>query len=767
MSSCKQVFFTALSIFFVIHASLSQTYAADVCEMVFTDCPENFHNDTIEVPESVIALSSSIQACGSQLSSPGDSSKLPSSIMFVIDHSGSMTGEGSGPNDRMGSRFTVTMALLDSIYKVQPNAEVGIAIFGGLLYFDKTSTQYFSSYFSTFSQTYDSQPNQAYLQLLKLNGDYNGKKGIDIIKDVLETDTVVGQRNTYVDLVYKPNFDPTFYTNINIGFTAAKDAMRSAANPPERQFVIFLSDGEPMGNNQAGLPSNDFVNGTNMPATFTVYFTSNSTAPRSLVTMTGNIRTNGYSSSNPSSDLWAIQTNHSALLNLLMENVFNNILISGDPQRMVVNGIQSVDFADNSFVFTDRFPLQGDLTQFTTSSSYRYTDPQTNAVRDTSIAINFTVKRVKGASVPSGVSLNCWAQPALQFYYDGVPISAISEEMQQVQIRLTPNDETLTAAVVGISSSLESENFNLTQSGMVWSAPVGRVIATKATANDKIMQHISGDSLIAVYRNPKLPLDSVRVAIPIVDNAGPELEKAIYYPGNNGAPDTIRVLFDEPVQCNALLNAIPGASFVYVDSGKVSSSKLDGASFAQSCQSDLIQEARFTLRAGMVVPLEDSMSLVGLSASVKDRSGNSPSRNNPRVPIEWGTANTISVVVSENPFTPGKSEIPVAVRERYAGVIGDRTHGVLVAIKSLKPLEEQKKSFGSAKIYDAVGNLIVNRMEVGKSTQSGEYGVFWEGKNENNRLVGAGTYLMRLNLKDLDGRVTNLNVKIGIQRGNK
>jgi len=428
------------------------TYSAQVCEFTFTDCPEEFNNDTIKVPESIIALSSEIKACGAVLNSLGDSSKLPSSIMFVIDHSGSMTGQGSGPNDQMGSRFTVTKALLDSIYKVQPNAEVGVAVFSEHLYFDITTSHYYTSYFSSLPKTYDNEPDQAYLKLLKLNGKYGDKFGIDIIKDVLETDTVSGKK-TYVDLEYKPNFNIQYYTNINIGFIAAKSAMQNAANPPERQFIIFLSDGEPMGNSQAGLPPDDFVNGSNMPTTFTVYFTSG-TAPQSLMVMTSNIRSNVYSTSNPNSELWAIQTNHNTLLNLLMDNVFDNILISGDPQQMTVNGTKSTGFNDNAFTFPERFPLQATITSFRTSATYKYTNPQTNETRDTTININFTVKRVPDIEIPDGIEINCWQKPDLNFYYNGSAISVITEDMEHLEIRLDPNDESIAEATVVISSNL-------------------------------------------------------------------------------------------------------------------------------------------------------------------------------------------------------------------------------------------------------------------------------------------------------------------------
>jgi hypothetical protein len=116
-------------------------------------------------------------------------------------------------------------------------------------------------------------------------------------------------------------------TNINIAFEAARQEMSTAVNPRDRQFVIFFSDGAPQGTDQMGLVSDYFMQGTNVPTTFTVFFTPNATAPASLQTMTANIQNNGYSTTNPNSALWTIQTSYNALLQLFMEHVIPTIVV--------------------------------------------------------------------------------------------------------------------------------------------------------------------------------------------------------------------------------------------------------------------------------------------------------------------------------------------------------------------------------------------------------------------------------------------------------
>jgi hypothetical protein len=482
--------------------------------------------------------------------------------MFVIDHSGSMTGEGgSQGNDRTGSRYTVTMDLLDTLFKYQPNAEVGIVVFRCYLFFDTSSTEYYNVYFKTLPQVVDSNPDQAYLQLLTLNADYGGRMGIDIIKDVIDTQTVAGSNGTYTDLVYEPTFSTAGSgngtTNINVAFMGAKDAFKSAKNPPNQQFVIFFSDGEPAGAIQAGLPQNDFQNGANVPTTFTVYFTSRTTAPASLQTMTNNIQTNGYSTSNPQSALWPLQTSHDALLNLLMGDVISSILVSAPPSQLGVNGVfTSTSFVNNSFTFLDRFPLQPDVTTFNLNFSYTLYDSTNNTVNDTQVVANITVQRRPGATVPSGIKTNCWLQPSLDLRYNGQSLlgGVVREYMNPLEVVLTPNGEIITAATVQVSSSLESEYYSLAPVLTQWSGTFNQLIAP-AVPSDKILQHQSPDSIIVVWRNPKLPLDTVRIAVPFAKPASIPVIAATFDTDGEGHIDRVDILFPASAKLRDILPA--------------------------------------------------------------------------------------------------------------------------------------------------------------------------------------------------------------------
>jgi hypothetical protein len=60
-------------------------------------------------------------------------------------------------------------------------------------------------------------------------------------------------------------------TNINLAFITAKNAMKSAKNSKDRQFVIFFSDGEATASIPSIKDQNDFQKGVDVPTSFTVY----------------------------------------------------------------------------------------------------------------------------------------------------------------------------------------------------------------------------------------------------------------------------------------------------------------------------------------------------------------------------------------------------------------------------------------------------------------------------------------------------------------
>lgn len=387
-------------------------FAADKhCVMKFTNCPQTFNNQTISVPYNVVGIAPNVLACKDTavIESTGTNT---AAIFFVIDNSGSMSGRtGSDPT---GQRFTVTKALLDTIYQKQPNAQVGLAIFQQNLVFDTSTSSrfWYSTYFKTMSQVYDTLPSQAYMPLLTLNQLYNGVLGINILDSALAT-TGTG---TSIALRYTPNFSMSTgggATNINIGFLAAREAFQNTTANANNQYVVLLSDGAAnRGEHDPGLDSIFYFRDStrNVPTTFTVFFNSNgsTTVPAFLDSMTRNIQRNGYSTSNPFSADYAITVSNTALSNVLMTNVISRINVPAVPIQMVLNNVSSTTYSNGQFVYPDTIRLGATtVTQYTMQITYRYTNSSTGQTHDSTTTITFSVRKDSTAAIPPGIALAC------------------------------------------------------------------------------------------------------------------------------------------------------------------------------------------------------------------------------------------------------------------------------------------------------------------------------------------------------------------------
>lgn len=559
--------------------------ADEVCELKFNTCPEDFNGDTIFVPPQVIALSSSIYTCDpSDIIEGIKDTSAPPSIVFVIDHSYSMMGLGNvwPGNDVDGTRFNVTRDLIDTIYRLHPDAEIGLVVFREVLFFDHRNNDLLVQL--------EGQGDQSYMPLLQLNSNVDGNvTGIQALQSILETKTITGYNNAYdrsvtcVDLVYKPRFSTIGNTNINNAMAAALQAMKAARNPRERQFIIFLSDGEPFPidstirgyddilRQHGGKDPFYFQQGATMPTTFTVYLANNDTIPPpSLSIMTSNIKANGYSASNQSSDIWILKTNYDALMSLFMKKVIKPILTltSGTATSMVINNVISTRLSDSGFVFSDRFPLNENTTRFDIKIKYHLKNMQNGSERDTQSNVLLHVVRKNGAEIPDGVISECWDKASLSLYYNGTKVTSVNESMEKLEIRFDPGDRKYESVIVEVThaqgQNRDLENIRLENGSSYWSKKFSRKIDSPHRG-DSTLQHQMQDSIIVIYRNSKIPLDTIRISVPFIVSKAVAFIGAAYYDNDaDGFIDSIFLNVNGPLDANAnemLKNTIMLPSF--------------------------------------------------------------------------------------------------------------------------------------------------------------------------------------------------------------
>jgi len=529
-------------------------FAEEICEFYFKGCPEDYHGDTIVVPDHIVALSQDVYVCepSEVIENVIDSGGGPPSIVFIIDHSYSMLGTGTifPGRDPYGARFRVVEDIIDTIFSVHPTAEISIVVFREKLYFDHRNYSHFVAL--------PGAGDGSYLPLLKLNETQTGgKTGKEIVHEVLLNDTVILKNPVLgnidvecVDLVYKPQFGTVGNTNINCAFNAAKEAMKSSSYKKESQFFIFLSDGKPFKGENDPSPY-DFVNGTGCPTTFTVFFTPDTIAPDSLVLMNANIQNNGYSKLNPKSELWTIDANYDTLMSLLMTNVITSIVLEykSKPFEITINGQTSTSYNNQWFLYSNKFVLQDQLSYFTFDIDYTVTNSNTGITHDTATHSEFWVKIDTVLSLPDDFDEWCWDRNMV-FFYNGDTIYYADETMAQLEVRFfwSPGDADYEYTSVPFvithteGTSKDSEIFSGTNNTSYFSTTFSRTVAN-ANAGDGTLQHAGVDSIVAIFRNPEIPLDTLRKAIPFRISESVEMIYGTYFDRNaDGYVDSIPVM---------------------------------------------------------------------------------------------------------------------------------------------------------------------------------------------------------------------------------
>jgi fibro-slime domain-containing protein len=151
--------------------------------------------------------------------------------------------------------------------------------------------------------------------------------------------------------------------------------------------------------------------------------------------------------------------------------------------------------------------------------------------------------------------------------------------------------------------------------------------------------------------------------------------------------------------------------------------------------------------------------------------------------VSVGSRSDGAIAVGPNPFIPGQTN----VRDRpggdrmadfYRTAIsnsgGGGGVGVLIAVDAPSPLEVSRggtpglaggQPYGRVVIYDAVGNVVRNDALYASGGSARSYGYVWDGRNQNGRFVGPGTYLVRVSGREArTGEAFSAQRKIGVTR---
>jgi hypothetical protein len=712
-------------------APCSPVQARQICKAT-VNCLQNWNNDTLVLPDNIVMLSNQTGHCSptyyDENWKPGSVDTV--SVFIIIDQSGSMSF-----TDSMAMRYQIARTLIDSIYAKSPASEVGIAVFSNQLMYNYQSDPFYVQ-LDPASGWPDS-----YAPLTRLNTQVGAMSAVNKLKQALALSTTVkdaggnwqllngfygptGRHDGHAGMqTVIPGYNGA--TDISLAFEAAKKAFQTARYPAAKQFIVFLSDGEPQYvdvERQSHI--NDFMTGAGTPTTFTAFWINpTQPVPATIQTMTDNIRNNGYSTTNKLSRVWKTQGAANDFLSAILNIAAGSgaRIIPSSPVRLIINNDTTTNFDSTTAYFNnDGFPLQGAITNFRIAFTYHYAMPWDI---DSTRTFQTTIQTQFGVPLPSGIAENCWDQGSLQLVYQGNPVNEVEWNWTNLEVRFYPSPSyPVTSVPLVISNAAKTDSLSRTAAdkGPYFSTSFTRAIGTPI-AIDSILQNAANDSIIIIYRNPKLPMDIVRLAVRVKAMNG--IASAAYADSNaDGLIDAIRVKMDKAPD-QALLNAmaptitLPSYRNFSYNAGDIVLTS-DGFEIHVSQPANTAPftgvDARDRLGIGFIngdVAIEDAMAPVIVKAVLRPA----------YVDVEGSTApDTLIVTFSENIVKPTSltpfaltTDSNVSYSMELMPISGDGTSKYVFAVRSIQGVDFPRtgdtiRINPSAGVNDGKGNTQTN-----------------------------------------------------------
>lgn len=532
------------------------TRADKVGALLLEETQLELSNKTIHVPGNVVALSEELNVSIPDGLFENEYSSAPS-IFFILDNSGSMFWEGY-EMDRDANRFKVTRAFIDSIYARAPEANIGLSVFSG--------ENEFLWWEDPILDRVEPNGMFSYVPLLTLNDNYfsertDSSKGVDILKAYLETrDTSIilenGSNYEWTSLDYQTQVPGG--TNITTGFDAALRAFENAPGNKESHFIIFISDGDatrPKDNEDERIR---FIEGENVPTTFTIFFSEDNTVPESIEKMTENITQNGYSQNNSSSAFWPFtNSGEDELMEFLMTEVLPEIELkqSKSVTEVYINELLGSEWNTNYFGFDNKIPLDDISSSFTISTAFSLIDTamwfgeQLVQSLDTTVQNTFYV--LIDSTLENDDDLNIeWWERSISLVEAGDEIKNLSSLHERVEFKFSEEKIDIYYGYDSINVEFRGKesgdllNYTLAKDDNDLFHDLEFTTAEFADKYDDVLQLNREDTVIVTFRNPNLPLDTMEVQIPYRQENIILLDDAAYFDVNaDGLVDSITLSF--------------------------------------------------------------------------------------------------------------------------------------------------------------------------------------------------------------------------------
>ncbi|MBD3344643.1 MAG: hypothetical protein GF401_06240 [Chitinivibrionales bacterium] len=266
--------------------------------------------------------------------------------------------------------------------------------------------------------------------------------------------------------------------------------------------------------------------------------------------------------------------------------------------------------------------------------------------------------------------------------------------------------------------------------------------------------------------------DSASSELTLRYDPGPSVTRVLYFPGNEPLasttnPDLMIVKFNEDVKWPQGTEDTPIDSVFTIRKPDGTTIDMSELTLTRPSSDDSSGYAYITVPFRLINTLkidpgEDSLSLIKGTPFVIDNSDHLPPGN--VVLIQWGV-DLKPVPAVKSPFSP-TAELPEGVTTFLENNPDSRVKqaktGTFIQVISKKLLTDESY----VTIYDAVGNIVIENLAIARYEKGDKdkYYTAWTGINRNGRIVGSGTYVAYIFLKDIDGDTETVKQLIAVTR---
>ncbi|MBN1982711.1 MAG: hypothetical protein JW795_14350 [Chitinivibrionales bacterium] len=284
-------------------------------------------------------------------------------------------------------------------------------------------------------------------------------------------------------------------------------------------------------------------------------------------------------------------------------------------------------------------------------------------------------------------------------------------------------------------------------------------VSQKATSFDLSNNGWGSASVTQIDPSSNIPLES---PVPMKDGMAPVVASAFFAPSlssdpNTSTQDSLLVTFSEKIQK-------PGVDKPLIFSDKLKGHTPYGMTLAYSSDDRSAMRFLVTGKEKEFPSTGDSV-WIDQTKSVGDLFGNTQTKPNKHALLTVGKYPfSMQLLVYPNP-----APLALLMKQGWNNPAAEKLcaatgNGILVIALPKGRLPQDMKLSGTLTIFDAIGNIVVNKKAMDVTTDGNTVYSLWDGTNAMKRRCGSGVYRALVSISDATSEIARQFISVGVSK---